>query len=117
MDEWIGPKNDEKLLNISKIPARKTAVSIKGHGPDSAVPQITAAGRGTLAEQILQLAFDNGVPVREDGPLANILATLELDSPIPSEAIMAVAEILFYVYQANQAPDPFRAAAKDANTS
>jgi flagellar biosynthesis protein len=37
------------------------------------------------------------------------LAKLELDSPIPTEALMAVAEILSYVYQANGQTDPFNA--------
>ena len=35
------------------------------------------------------------------------LAQIEIDSPIPSEAFMAVAEILAYVYQANGKPNPF----------
>ena len=33
--------------------------------------------------------------------LAELLATLDLDTPIPSEAIVAVAEILARVYEAN----------------
>jgi type III secretion system FlhB-like substrate exporter len=49
------------------------------------VPRIAAAGRGTIAERILQLAYENGIYVREDGDLAQLLAKIELDSPIPSE--------------------------------
>jgi len=78
------------------------------------VPKVVAAGRGRIAEQILQLAFDNGVKVREDGPLAEMLAAIELDSPIPSEAFAAVAEILAYVYRANGKPNPFDAVLADA---
>jgi flagellar biosynthesis protein len=68
--------------------------------PDS-LPKIIASGRGKLAEQILELAFAKGVKVREDADLAELLATLDLDTPIPSEAIIAVAEILARVYEAN----------------
>jgi flagellar biosynthesis protein len=32
-----------------------------------------------------------------------------LDSPIPSEAFLAVAEVLSYVYKANGEPNPFDA--------
>lgn len=70
------------------------------------LPRIVATGRGKLAEQILELAFANGVRVREDANLAEILATLDLDSEIPSEAIVAVAEILTRVYEANAALSP-----------
>ncbi len=90
------------------------AVAIADATADDEIPRITAAGRGKIAEQILQLAYANGIKVREDKTLAEMLATVELDSPIPSEAFMAVAEILSYVYRANGEPDPFDAVLSDA---
>lgn len=63
--------------------------------------KVTASGYGAVAEQILALAFDNGVKVREDRDLAQMLAMVELDSEIPTEALMAVAEILSYIYKLN----------------
>ncbi|MCB1783236.1 MAG: EscU/YscU/HrcU family type III secretion system export apparatus switch protein [Alphaproteobacteria bacterium] len=94
-------------LNSSKIPAKKTAVALKDSMGGKKVPRIAAAGRGTMAEKILQLAFENDIKVREDSDLAEMLATIELDSPIPSEAFMAVGEILSYLYRANGQDDPF----------
>ncbi len=99
--------NDLTPLNISKIPGRKTAVALKDGSDEGKAPHISAAGRGKLAEKILQLAFENGIKVREDSDLAEMLAKIEIDSPIPSEAFMAVAEILSYVYKANGQPNPF----------
>ena len=73
-------------------------------GPDRAQPpKIVASGRGAVAEQILALAFANGVKVREDADLMEILASLDVESEIPLEALAAVAEILTYVYRANAA--------------
>ena len=46
-------------------------------------------------------AFEKGLKVRQDADLAEMLAHLDLDTPIPSEAIIAVAEILARVYAAN----------------
>lgn len=69
--------------------------------PGSA-PRVVATGRGEFAEIILDIAFRNGVKVRRDADLAEILATMDLDSEIPVEAIIAVAEILRYIYAANQ---------------
>ncbi len=69
--------------------------------------KITASGRGLLAEQILQVAFANGVKVREDADLVQILSAVGVDSNIPTEAFAAVAEVLSYVYRANgQVPPP-----------
>jgi flagellar biosynthesis protein len=86
--------------------ARSVAVAIQGEKKDGAdsLPKIIASGRGKLAEQILALAFSKGVKVREDADLAELLAKLDLDTPIPTEAIVAVAEILAKVYEANGRP-------------
>lgn len=95
--------------NIKKKPKNSTAVAITAGDSKGDAPRITAAGRGKIAEQILQLAFDNGIKVREDSELAEMLTKIELDSPIPSEAFLAVAEVLSYVYKANGEPNPFDA--------
>ena len=95
--------------NIRQKPKNATAVAITSGEQKGDTPRITAAGRGKIAEQILQLAFANGIKVREDAALAEMLTKIELDSPIPSEAFLAVAEVLSYVYKANGEPNPFDA--------
>jgi flagellar biosynthesis protein len=113
-----GPEHDPqdplKPLNLKEKSPRQTAVAIKDRTRERQVPQVVAAGRGKIAEQILQLAFENDIKVKEDGALAEMLAAVEIDSPIPSEAFMAVAELLYYVYRANGEPNPFDAVLKDA---
>ena len=64
-------------------------------------PRVAASGKGAVAEQILQIAFARGIPVREDPDLAQILSTLEVDDVIPTDALAAVAEILSYLYRLN----------------
>lgn len=87
--------------------SRSVAVAIQADVEQDAPAKIVAAGRGKLAEQILELAFASGIKVREDTDLAQLLAQLELDTPIPSEAIVAVAEILAKVYEANSLPTSY----------
>lgn len=108
------PDDALKPLNLKEKPTRQTAVALKDRTLERKVPQVVATGRGVLAEKILQLAFENDIKVKEDSALAEMLASIELDSPIPSEAFMAVAEILYYVYRANGEPNPFDAVLKDA---
>jgi flagellar biosynthesis protein len=91
---------DEPVMP-SKLPEKQIAIAVKYEKLTKEAPKIVATGRGAVAEQILQLAFANGVKVREDADLAEVLSHLEIDSPIPLEAYAAVAEILAYVYRVN----------------
>jgi flagellar biosynthesis protein len=81
---------------------RDTAVALS-YRPDQGdeAPRVVASGKGELARRILDLAFAAGVKVREDADLVEILAAVDVDSQVPLEALMAVAEILTYVYLAN----------------
>jgi flagellar biosynthesis protein len=84
-------------------PRRPTAVALSYGEGGGGLPRVVASGRGFVAEQILEIAFANGVKVREDADLVEVLAAVDVDSDIPLEAIVAVAEILAHVYRANGA--------------
>jgi len=87
--------------------APSTLAVALAHDPDRPdAPRVVASGKGWVAEQILSLAFDSGVKVRQDADLAQMLAALDLDAEIPLEAYTAVSEILAYVYRLNQAMAP-----------
>lgn len=93
---------DEPPKPAGPAPVAKAVAVEYERGVDNA-PRITASGKGYLAEQILSLAFANGVKVREDADLVELLSVVDVDAPIPLEAFAAVAEILSYVYKANDA--------------
>jgi flagellar biosynthesis protein len=65
-------------------------------------PRVTAKGRGAIAAQIVAVARDHGVALRRDHSLAQLLASVEIDSPIPIAAFAAVAEILAHLYRVDQ---------------
>ena len=79
------------------------AVALKYDRKTSPAPQVVAKGVGSLAELIIAIAEESGIPIHEDAPLVEILSALELDSFIPLEAYAAVAEILSYIYSKNAA--------------
>lgn len=83
---------------------RDVAVALHYDREKDNSPKIVASGSGALAERILEIAFLNGVKVRKDEDLAELLSALEIGNEIPVEAFTAIAEILSYVYRANQAP-------------
>lgn len=102
------------MFRVTQKPGsdRALAIALEGVTPDavsgkpgSAAPRVIASGRGAVAEQILQIAFERGVKVRTDSDLAEILAAVEVDSEIPLAALVGVAEILRYLYQSDADPD------------
>lgn len=87
-------------------PAAKRAVALQ-YGVMDQAPVVVAAGMGHLAEKIVDVAGESGVPIYEDNSLATILSQLELGQEIPEELYRAVVEI--YVYFLNFDPgDPAR---------
>src|SRR5262245_30165255 len=101
-EDPIGPKRPRWADPKPRAPIA-IALDYKREGrvDPKAGPRVSATGRGAVAEQILQIAFERGIPVREDPDLAQILSTLEVDSVIPVDALAAVAEILSYLYRLN----------------
>ena len=77
------------------------AVALGYDREEDEAPRILANGEGHIAQQIIAIAEENGVHVRKDRELVEILSHLEVDSIIPLEAYTAVAEILSYVYRVN----------------
>jgi flagellar biosynthesis protein len=99
MVDFLDTDEEKKAAEENR---RLAAVALKRYGIDeNALPKVIASGYGKLAEEILEIAFRNGVKVREDKDLAQLLAALDQGRFIPPEALMAVAEVLAYVYKAN----------------
>lgn len=85
------------------IDREKLAVALKYQRDKHDAPVISAKGKGYMAEAIIALAKQYNIEIREDRDLAQMLEKLDIDTPIPLEAYAAVAEILAYVYRANDA--------------
>lgn len=96
--------DDKDSKDKSKNHARLTAASVKKDRKNwGEIPRVTASGQGAVAEKILKIAFEHGIKVRKDADLAEILAKIDEESEIPTEALLAVAEILAYIYETNRA--------------
>lgn len=74
----------------------KTAVALS-YEPGEQAPKILAAGKGVLAEKIIDAAKEADVPTYQDGKLADTLSRLEIGDMIPPELYEVVAEILVFV--------------------
>lgn len=61
-------------------------------------PTVTASGEGDIAEEIIRIAKEHGVPLRQDGLLAGLLSELELGEEIPPVLYRVIAEVIAYAY-------------------
>jgi flagellar biosynthesis protein len=61
-------------------------------------PSVTAKGRGEIAQKIIRLAQEHGVPIHEDPILVTALSHVPLGEEIPQALYVAVAEVLAFVY-------------------
>lgn len=77
------------------------AVALR-YTPDAGrAPLVVASGRGAIARRLVEIAAEHGVPVREDPDLAALLSLVDLGDEIPAELYQAVAEVINFVYRAN----------------
>lgn len=91
-------------MSKSDISSPQRAAALR-YRPEDGAPVIVASGMGHLAEKIVEVAQDNGVPIYEESSLATVLTQLELGQQIPEELYQAVVDI--YIYFLNFDPkDP-----------
>jgi flagellar biosynthesis protein len=79
----------------------KIAVALK-YEIEEGAPKVVAKGKGRLADLILELAKEYGIPIKEDSKLVKELYKLELEAPIPEELYYSVAAVLAWAFKFNQ---------------
>ncbi len=62
-------------------------------------PHVSAKGTGKIAEEIMAIAREHGVPLCDNPSLVDLLVTLELGDEIPENLYIAVAYIIAFAYQ------------------
>ena len=82
---------------------RAVALSYDGSG----APRVTAKGDAHLAERILEVAAEHGIPLHHDPALAQLLSQVDLGDQIPRSLYVAVAEVIAFAYAVTgRLPDP-----------
>lgn len=88
----MSQREDRNKLNNKD----KTAVALS-YDPNEDAPKVLAAGRGYIAERIIDRAKDANIPLHKDELLAESLSKLDIGEYIPPELYEVVAEILIFV--------------------
>ena len=88
-------------MTKKKIHTREKAVAIKYRPDKDHAPTVVAKGQGLIAETIKAIAKKRGIPIKRDDDLVELLAQVDIDREIPAELYAAVAEVLAWIYRAN----------------
>jgi flagellar biosynthesis protein len=83
------------------LPPRAEAVALTYSAGEGA-PRVVAKGRGLIAREIIERAREAGVYVHESPELVALLMQVDLDSHIPPQLYVAVAELLAWLYHIEQ---------------
>lgn len=76
------------------------AMALKYDPNMNSAPKVLAKGSELIAQQIVEIAEQYGIPIIENVPLARALFRLvRVNQEIPAELYRAVAEVLIFVYQ------------------
>lgn len=76
---------------------RKKAVALE-YSDISTLPRVLASGQGAIAEEIIALAKEHNIPVKENDTLAELLTKIQKGSSINQETFRLVAEVISWLY-------------------
>jgi len=73
--------------------SEKKAVALKYNPDKDYSPVVVAAGHGPVAEKIIELADESGIPIYRDDSAAAVLSMVSVGKGIPPELYQIVAGI------------------------
>lgn len=85
------------MSKVAKI--KKRAVALGYNKKNDNAPKVLASGAGEIANNILRLAREHDIPIKEDPDLVEILSKVEVNQEIPQNLYKAVAEIFSFLYK------------------
>jgi len=89
------PKADVVITNPTHF-----AVALKYEPGGLGAPRVLAKGKGVIAQKIKEIARENGIPMRENLPLARSLyKSVKIGHEIPEDLYEAVAVILAEIFR------------------
>ena len=86
----------------NKKEGQRSAIAMRYDIEKDAAPVILAAGRGEFAEDILKVAEEHKIPFFEDKGLADLLLKLDVNTQVPQELYILVAEVLAFIFRLDQ---------------
>lgn len=84
---------------MSGKPQKRIAVALEYDGENA--PVVTAKGINDIADKIIDLATEHGIPLQKNDGLVEVLSQMKLGDEIPENLYRAVAEVIAFAYIIN----------------
>ncbi|MDR0469348.1 MAG: EscU/YscU/HrcU family type III secretion system export apparatus switch protein [Peptococcaceae bacterium] len=81
------------------MPKKTKAVALKYNLEQDLAPVVIASGYGEVAERIINIAEERGIPVYRDDSAASMLCMLEVGASIPEELYQVVATVYIQIME------------------
>ena len=88
-------------MSADPAPRPQQALALRHDRAAEGPPRVVAKGSGELAERILAIAREYGVPVREDPELVELLTLCDVGDEVPVEVFGVVARLFACLYRWN----------------
>jgi flagellar biosynthesis protein len=88
-------------------PDHLPAAAVLAYQEGDLAPRVVAKGRGQIAEAIIERARDAGLYVHQSRELVALLMQVDLDSHIPPQLYVVIAELLAWLYRLEQNPSEY----------
>ncbi len=75
---------------------KRIAVALEYDGETA--PKVTAKGMDDMADKIIDIATEHGVPLQKNDGLVDVLSQMNLGDEIPENLYRAIAEVIAFAY-------------------
>ena len=95
-------EDNSQLSSLNSPLSQRRAAAISYDPENDGAPVLSAFGEGHLADKIVAVAKESGVPVVEDPSLSSMLSKVSVGDEIPEELYEAVAKVLIFVSEVDR---------------
>ena len=76
--------------------SNRIAVALEYDGETA--PKVTAKGMNDIADKIIEVATEHGIPLQQNDGLIEVLSEMNLGDEIPENLYRAIAEVIAFAY-------------------
>lgn len=95
-------KSDENTVNAR----RNKAVALRYRVDEDTAPVVIASGYGAIADKIIGIAEEKGIPVYKDDSAASMLCMLEVGRSVPPDLYEVIAAIYMQILTMSRSLKP-----------
>jgi len=102
IEKTLKTGDNSPLSSLHSPHSTRRAAAISYDPDNNNAPVLAAFGEGYVADRIVAVAKETGVPIVPDPSLSSMLAKVSIGDEIPEELYEAVAKVLIFVSEVDR---------------